>query len=184
MTVEVLSGATQLHVTLSALGVKASRQVIRPALSAGLTIIVRSVRKLTTSVKHRKPRKSIRRGDFKVVKVGQGRGRRRKNIPKAIGQRVGKDRDGVVVAKAGVGVGRGRTNESNWFARVLAIGSTDRFRRRMTINRYRTITGKFPSGRITAEHFVERGYVLSAFAARAKVRSKINEKLWALTRHA
>lgn len=142
----VVEGLEDLLHVLGAMQHKASRTVLRGALRAGLNEIGKGMRR----------------------EAARSQRRRRKNIPKALGTTVGRDREGLVRAKAGVFVGSAyrRKNNDNWFAHILALGSKPRFRKTKR-NAY--------TGEIREDNFVARGYALAAHAAQGKVTDKARE---------
>ena len=175
----IIEGFDGVALILTAMQQKGARRVIRPALRAGLRPVVKGIKQ---AIPRRKPG---------LTKSGrkQRRGSKRKNIPRAIGQRVGKDRNKQVVAKAGVKVGNAKINEHNWFTHVLAMGSRSRYRRNKALSgkaggrrtwkdnlgkKFRAFAASKSgyTGVIQAEHFVEIGYAKTAYAARAAIEQR------------
>lgn len=185
---KIIEGVKELHVVLATLDAKTSRRVVRAALRAGVRTIVTGIRR---EIPTHPPKPRKRPGKDAWAKPRKGK--RRRNIPKAIGQIVGKDRSGQIAAKAGAKVGDAskRIDESNWFVHILAMGSRMRYRGRFgnqhvkggsrssTRTKRRGLMGEIyrahdsvknlNTGRIIAEDFVRRGYDKSAHAAQAAI---------------
>lgn len=142
---DIVEGLESLLHVLGAMEKRASRRVLRGALRYGMAAIGTAIRK--------EAKQPLRGGS------------NRQHIPKAIGTRVGKDREGLIVAKAGVWVGNAKRRQSddNWWAHILAMGSGPR--KRYTQRNAST-------GTIVAEDFVQRGYALSAHTARARIAER------------
>lgn len=190
MSVELLEGATELLLQFETLSQQSSKRIMRAALGAGLRVIVAAIKAGIP-----KPRTRSR-------KVGgrQSKNRNRRKFQRTIGQVVGKDRSGILQAKAGVGVGSGRKHvkEDNWYGFLLSMGTRQRFRRlkktkstkrRNGSGRVRKIdsrTGRIyrafaatiavlPTGRIRAEDWVGPAFAASQSKASEAIKARVSD---------
>ncbi len=159
---DVVEGLESLLAILGAMQQQASKRVLRGALRYGLAAVGTAIRKESRRGLSRPPKRRTRDA-WRVA-----RGKSRKHIPQAIGTSVGRDREGVVNAKTGVFVGHARRRRSreNWFAFLLALGTSERFRKSKQ---------GAPTGSIQAEDFVRRGYALSAHLAQQRISQRATQ---------
>lgn len=153
-----LTGDKELEATLSRLADKAADRVARSALGAGLTVLVKAMRKAAP-----------------VGPTG--------NLRRSIGRRLeSRKRSGRLIAKAGVNVGKGavRKGRTAPHSHLVAMGTQRRSRKRLG-GQFAGIADPTPqqlsTGTMPANPFIRRATESSRSAVALAMRKRAEKKL-------